>query len=60
MIVQRYKVSEAVWSLDINDNQPAKLEHEDEASGACMDGDEREEVKRLRKENRMLWMERGF
>ena len=35
-----------------------KREFEEEASGAGLDSDEREELKRLRKENRMLRMEK--
>jgi len=57
---QGYKVSEATRSLDINDNQLRrwKREFEEQASGARLSSDEREELKRLRKENRMLRMEK--
>ena len=57
---QGYKVSEAARSLDINDNQLRrwKREFEEEASGVRLNADEREELKRLRKENRMLRMEK--
>ena len=57
---QGYKVSEAARSLDINDNQLRrwKREFEEQASGARLSSDEREELKRLRKENRMLRMEK--
>lgn len=57
---QAYKVSEAARSLDINDNQLRrwKREFEEQASGARLSSDEREELKRLRKENRMLRMEK--
>jgi transposase len=57
---QGYKVSEAARSLDINDNQLRrwKREFEEPASGVRLSSDEREELKRLRKENRMLRMEK--
>jgi len=57
---QGYKVSAAARSLDINDNQLRrwKREFEEQASGARLSSDEREELKRLRKENRMLRMEK--
>ena len=57
---QGYKASEAARSLGIGDNliRRWKREFEEEASGAGLDSDEREELKRLRKENRMLRMEK--
>jgi transposase len=57
---QGYKVSEAARSLGIGDGliRRWKREFEDEASGARLDTDEREELKRLRKENRLLRMEK--
>jgi transposase len=57
---QGYKVSEAARSLDINDNQLRrwKREFEAEGSGETLSADEREELKRLRKENRKLRMEK--
>ena len=57
---QGYKVSEAAQSLGIGDNliRRWKREFEDEAPGARLDTDEREELKRLRKENRLLRMEK--
>ena len=57
---QGYKVSEAARSLGIGDGMIRrwKREFEDEASGARLDTDEREELKRLRKENRLLRMEK--
>lgn len=57
---QGYKVSEAARSLGIGDNliRRWKREFEEEASGTGLDADEREELKRLRKENRMLRMEK--
>jgi transposase len=57
---QGYKSSEAARSLGIGDNliRRWKREFEEEASGASLGADEREELKRLRKENRMLRMEK--
>ena len=57
---QGYKTSEAARSLGIGDNliRRWKREFEEEASGAKLGADEREELKRLRKENRMLRMEK--
>jgi len=60
VIEQGYKASEAARSLGIGDNliRRWKREFEEEASGAGLSSDEREELKRLRKENRMLRMEK--
>ena len=57
---QGYKVSEAARSLGINDNQLRrwKQEFEEQASGVSINEDEREELKRLRKEVRNLRMEK--
>ena len=57
---QGYKVSEAARSLGIGDGliRRWKREFEEEASGARLGTDEREELKRLRKENRLLRMEK--
>ena len=57
---QGYKVSEAARSLGINDNQLRrwKQEFEEQASGVQLNEDEREELKRLRKEVRNLRMEK--
>ncbi|MEN8133660.1 MAG: IS3 family transposase [Pseudomonadota bacterium] len=57
---QGYKVSEAARSLGIGDGliRRWKREFEDEASGARLGTDEREELKRLRKEVRLLRMEK--
>ncbi len=57
---QGYKVSEAARSLGIGDGliRRWKREFEEEASGASLGTDEREELKRLRKENRLLRMEK--
>ncbi len=57
---QGYKPPEAARSLGIGDNliRRWKREFEEEVSGAGLDADEREELKRLRKENRMLRMEK--
>ena len=57
---QGYKTSEAARSLGIGDNliRRWKREFEEEASGARLGADELEELKRLRKENRLLRMEK--
>lgn len=57
---QGYRLSEAARSLDIGDNllRRWKREFEEEAAGTRLNSDEREELKRLRKENRMLRMEK--
>jgi len=57
---QGYKVSEAARSLGIGEGlvRRWKREFEEEASGARLSTDEREELKRLRKENRLLRMEK--
>ena len=57
---QGYKPTEAARSLGIGDNliRRWKREFEEEASGAQLGVDEREELKRLRKEVRMLRMEK--
>ena len=57
---QGYKVAEAARSLGINDNQLRRWKHEfaEEASGSQLNADEREELKRLRKEVRNLRMEK--
>jgi transposase len=57
---QGYKPSEAARSLGIGDNliRRWKREFEEEASGTRLGADEREELKRLRKENRLLRMEK--
>jgi len=57
---QGYKISEAARSLDIGANLLGRWcrQFEEEASGARLNVDEREELKRLRKENRMLRMEK--
>ena len=57
---QGYKTSEAARSLGIGDNliRRWKREFEEEASGARLGSDEQEELKRLRKETRLLRMEK--
>ena len=57
---QGCKTSEAARSLDINDNLLRRWQQqfEAEATGAQLNGDEREELVRLRKENRKLRMEK--
>ena len=56
---QGYKPSEAARSLGIGNDlvRRWKQEFKEEASGAQLNTDEREELKRLRKENRLLKME---
>jgi len=60
VVEQGYKISEAARSLDIGANLLGrwKREFEEEASGARLGAHEREELKRLRKENRLLRMEK--
>jgi len=57
---QGYKISEAARSLDIGENVLRRWKRvlEEEFSGERLSADEREELKRLRKENRMLRMEK--
>lgn len=57
---QGYKVSEAARSLGVGANllRRWRQRFEDEASGVRLSEDEREELKRLRKENRLLRMEK--
>ena len=57
---QGYKISEAARSLDIGAGLLGRWRRQfaEEASGARLSIDEREELKRLRKENRMLRMEK--
>ncbi len=57
---QGYKISEAARSLDIGANLIRRWQQqfEEEAGGTRLSGDEREELKRLRKEVRQLRMEK--
>ena len=57
---QGYKISEAARSLDIGANLLGRWrrQFEDEVSGVRLTADEREELKRLRKEVRQLRMEK--
>ena len=57
---QGYSVAEAARSLGINSNLLGRWKHtfEEEASGIRLNADECEELKRLRKENRLLRMEK--
>jgi transposase len=57
---QGYRVSEAARSLGIRENllRRWRREFEEEVSGDRLSNDEREELKRLRKEVRMLRMEK--
>jgi len=57
---QGYKPSEAARSLGVGDNLVRRWmrEYEEAASGERLSPDEREELKRLRKEVRLLRMEK--
>ena len=57
---QGYKVAEAARSLDIHENvlRYWKKQFEHEEHGETLNLDEREELKRLRRENRELRMEK--
>lgn len=57
---QGYKISQAARSLDIGSNLLRRWKHEfeAEAAGTRLTKDEREELKQLRKENRLLRMEK--
>jgi len=57
---QGYKPSEAARSLGVGDNLVRRWmrEFDEEASGTRLSTDEREELKRLRKEVRLLRMEK--
>ena len=57
---QGYKPSEAARSLGVGDNLVRRWmrEFEEEASGTRLSADESEELKRLRKEVRLLRMEK--
>ena len=57
---QGYSIAEAARSLDVGANLLGrwKREYEAQARGEALDLDEREELKRLRRENRDLRMEK--
>jgi transposase len=57
---QGYSIAEAARSLDVGANLLGrwKREYEAQARGETLDQDEREELKRLRRENRELRMEK--
>jgi transposase len=57
---QGYKISEVARSLDVGGNLIGRWcrQFEEEASGIRLSGEEREELRRLRKENRQLRMEK--
>ena len=59
---QGYKISEVARSLDIGANLLGRWrrQFEEEASGARLTIDEKEELKRLRKEVRQLRMEKDI
>ena len=60
MTEQRYSVAEAARSLGVNANLLYKWKEQQEAqaSGAALSVDEREELKKLRAENKRLRMEK--
>ena len=60
VLEQGYRTSEAARSLEINDNLLRRWtqEFKEGVSGAGLNADEREELKRLRKEVRTLRMEK--
>ena len=57
---QGYKIAEAARSLDIGANLLGRWrrQFEEEAKGTRLNADERDELKRLRRENRKLRMEK--
>jgi len=57
---QGYKLAEAARSVDVNANLLSKWRDRfaEEAAGTRLTGDDREELMRLRKENRLLKMEK--
>ncbi len=57
---QGYKLSEAARSVDVNANLLSKWHDRfaEEAAGTRLTGDERDELKQLRKEVRLLKMEK--
>jgi len=59
---QGYSIAETARSLDVGANLVGrwKRQHEAVVSGNGLSADEREELKQLRKENRMLRMEKDI
>ena len=59
---QGYSIAEAARSLDVGANLLGrwKRQHEEQTSGEALNLDEREELKQLRKENRLLRMEKDI
>jgi len=59
---QGYSVAEAARSLDVGANLLGrwKRQHEEQVGGEVLNMDEREELKQLRKENRLLRMEKDI
>jgi transposase len=57
---QGYKLSEAARSVDVNVNFLSKSRDRfaEEAAGTRLTGDKRDELKQLRKENKLLKMEK--
>ena len=58
--VTRFQKRPGVWTLETNLIGRWRRQFEEEASGVRLSGDEREELKRLRKEVRQLRMEKRF
>ena len=59
---QGYSIAEAARSLDVGANLLGrwKRQHEEQTSDEALNLDEREELKQLRKENRLLRMEKDI
>ncbi len=59
---QGYSVAEAARSLDVGASLLGrwKRQHEEQVGGEALSPDEREELKQLRKENRLLRMEKDI
>ena len=59
---QGYSVAEAARSLDVGANLLGrwKRQHEEQANDEALSLDEREELRQLRKENRLLRMEKDI
>jgi transposase len=59
---QGYSVAEAARSLDVGANLLGrwKRQQEEQVGGEALNPDEREELKQLRKENRLLRMEKDI
>ena len=62
MTQQGYSIAEAARSLDVGANLLGrwKRQHEEQTGGEVLNLDERDELKQLRKENRLLRMEKDI